>query len=566
MKKFYDYLLMASFIVWGLQVSAQKKYVDEVFVDADIEVTYNIKYATNIDFLISKFVNPTQIGMDLTVIKTAVATGQPIPTTYYNPFDTTTHVKVTDLKMDVYAPKASSDTTTARPVIIYLHTGNFLPPGINGSPLGYRTDSTAQILCRQWAKRGYVAISASYRLGWNPLAQTVQERRGQLLNAVYRAIHDVQRCVMSIRMEAGGSNTFRVDSTKIALFGEGTGAYISLAYVTMDKFEELELPKFINPVTAKSYIDVATVGKLDGSGGALNLYGAPKTDLSVVAAVAAGGALADTSWLEEGDAAMISIQCIRDPFAPFDEGIVIVPVTGEDVVEVQGANLYIEKANAVGNNDAFKNMPNDDVLTSIARAKYGKTYDYIYPSPRDKVTLKASLEGLYAVDIAAGASLFQNEAQPWQWWDPQSPAALAVVDKGPPPITAHMASLRSNPNMSPAKGRAYADTIQGYVCPRLAIVMGYYTTNDFVGVNEVTTVNARIYPNPSTGMFTIAYDGQGSINEIYVRDFNGRTVGYSNNLGERTATVDLSNLSSGHYVLHILTDEGTAVQKVQLTK
>jgi Secretion system C-terminal sorting domain len=563
MKRYYSYLLAASLMIWSLQLSAQKKYVDEVFGDADIAITNGVKYATNIDFLTSKFTNQGKVIADLTVIKTAVALKQAIPATYYNPFDTNSVVKVTDLKMDVYAAKSSADTTSARPVIIFLHTGNFLPPGINGTPNGFRNDSSAQYLCQQWAKRGYVAISASYRLGWNPLAPTVQERRGQLLNAVYRAIHDVKRCVMNLRMDAAGANAYSINPAQIALYGEGTGAYIALAYSTMDKHSELELTKFLNPLSGKSYIDTLQVGGLDGAGGLLNLYGPPTTNLDVVATVSTGGALADTSWLEAGDAPMIALHCIRDPFAPFNEGIVIVPTTGEDVVEVQGANLYIEKAVNLGNNDVFKGMPNDDMLTSIARSKYGKTFDYIYPAPRDKMTLKTNLEGLYALDVPAGASVFENASQPMQWWDCNSPAGQTVVAPGPPPITACMAAMRSNPNI-PARGKAYIDTIQGYMLPRLCVIMGYCATGDFVGINDISKINANIFPNPTTGIFNIDYEGVGRIQEIVVRDVNGRVMTSVISMNQRSGTVDVSALSKGHYFVELVTDAGTTVKKIQL--
>ena len=173
MKRIYSVVMSAAFLVAGFQASAQKRYVEEIFTDADIEVNAGVTFATNIDFLTSKLTDPARIFQDLTAIKTALAMGQPIPSTHYNPLDTSTKVKVTDIKMDIYYPKTSVDTSSARPVIIFLHTGNFLPPGINGNPLGSRNDSSAIILCRQWAKRGFVAISADYRLGWNPLATTV---------------------------------------------------------------------------------------------------------------------------------------------------------------------------------------------------------------------------------------------------------------------------------------------------------------------------------------------------------------------------------------------------------
>ena len=342
MKKIYTLTLVLFLMGTTLITNAQKRYIGEIYTDAEIEVVSNVKFATNIDFLTSSFTDQAQVVADLTASKTALFMGQPIPATHYNPADAGSKVKVTDLKMDIYKPLSSVDNTTDRPVVVFIHTGNFLPPPINGSPSGLKTDSSAIVLCQSWAKRGYVAISIDYRLGWNPLATSVFERRGQLLNAVYRAIHDTKQAVRYVKDNAA---TYNIDPTKVVLYGEGTGAYVGLAYETLDKYPEMELAKFINPLSQKSFIDTAQVGRIDGSGGLLNLYGPSTTSAEVNAVVSAGGALADTSWLEAGNAPMISFQCVRDPFAPFNEGTVIVPTTNEDVVEVQGANLYIEKAN-----------------------------------------------------------------------------------------------------------------------------------------------------------------------------------------------------------------------------
>lgn len=569
MKRVYAYLMVAGFMLSSLQLFAQKRYIDEVYTDADIEVTSNVTYATNIDFLRSSRLSSAsqlQVGTELTAIKTALFTGQPIPATHRNLADTTSVIKVQDVKMDIYAPKASADTTSARPVIIYLHTGNFLPSPLNGSPVGTTVDSSAIVLCQGWAKRGYVAISADYRLGWNPLASGPTgefERRGTLLNAVYRSIQDIKQCVAGLKVEASGTNMYKIDPDKIVLYGEGTGAYISLAYNSLDKYSEISLPQFLNPLTQKSFVDTTLVGRIDGSGipQSLTLYGPPRANMDVAAVVAAGGALADTSWLEAGDKPIIAFQCIRDPFAPFNAGTVIVPTTQEDVVDVTGSNTYIAKANALGLNDAFKDMGND-VYSTIAREKYGKTFDYIYPSPRDEITVNDNLEGLFAIDLKAGASLFQNQAGPWQWWDPNSPLAKAEFQPG---VTTHMASLQSNPDMSPAKGRAYVDTIQGYMCPRIAVIHGYYTTAE-LSAPSISELNGKTYPNPTNGVLNIDMNDKTQINAITVSDISGKVVMTINDLNTSSTSLDLSNLYDGYYFLQVYTELGMATQKIVLAR
>src|SRR5436190_2685777 len=119
-------------------VSAQR-YLNEIFINAQLTITPDIIYGTNIDFLTSNFSSPL-VPNDITTLQTAVALGQPIPAAYYNPADNSTAIKVTDVRMDVYEPDQGIDAVTARPVVVYLHTGNALPPPLNGSPTGTRKD------------------------------------------------------------------------------------------------------------------------------------------------------------------------------------------------------------------------------------------------------------------------------------------------------------------------------------------------------------------------------------------------------------------------------------------
>ena len=79
----------------GLSVSAQDRYLDDVF--SAVTVTSDVTYATNISIL------PMLTG------------GVPGPAT---------------LNCDIYEPGGVWDSVTNRPVIILVHTGSFLPPVI----------------------------------------------------------------------------------------------------------------------------------------------------------------------------------------------------------------------------------------------------------------------------------------------------------------------------------------------------------------------------------------------------------------------------------------------------
>lgn len=456
-------ILLLTFLTATLGAFSQR-YLDEVFTSSDIIVESDVIYATNIDFMTSNLAGANTM-VDIGTLSALADNEMAYPAEYYDPMDASTDIKVVDIPMDIYYPDPSVDDVEARPLIVYLHTGNFLPPPLNGSTTGLKTDSAAVELCMGWAKRGYVAVSVDYRKGWNPIAPTVQERRGTLLNAVYRAIHDAKMAVRYLRADALGDNMYEIDESKIVLYGQGSGGYASQAYTTLDNAPvELFLEKFLpNPFDPEtSYIDTLAVGPVSGFGypNSVNLYRDNGVSAEVHMSINAGGALADESWLEAGDVPMVALNCVRDDFAPFHEGTVIVPTTQEDVVDVHGANFFIQKAVDLGNNDSFINIPDGDPYTDAARALYGETIEV---SQGNTIDINDTPEGLFPI-IRPLYPFLTNESAPWEWWDPNSAIALTEVAPG---ITAHMASLSSNPDMSPEKGKLYVDTIQGYILPRV---------------------------------------------------------------------------------------------------
>lgn len=542
-------VLLFALSLTSVGVFAQARYTSEVF--SQVSVNADVTYATNISFLLSDFSDPQQVAADVGALKTAVAMGNPIPAQYYNPADTSTDVKVTDLKMDIYEP--TGDTATNRPVVIYIHTGNFLPPGINGGINGDKRDSAAIVMCQKLARRGFVAIAPNYRLGWNPLDPNQFVRRAQLLNAVYRAIHDMKELVRVVKADAGNLG---IDKDNIAFFGEGSGGYVALAYATLDKWAEVEIPKFINPATNSSFVDSNLVGNIEGLNGTLNLYldNGESTDIDFCMNM--GGALADLSWLEAGDVPMVSVHCVRDPFAPFDEGTVVVPTTQDDVVDVSGANVFIEKANALGNNSSFTSQTYNDPITLEARARYGVTYQYIFPAPFDTISVNNNVEGLFPVLRPLASSLFRNNGSPWQWWDPNGPIASDTLDPGPPVITYHMAGLASNPNMSPSFGRTYQDTILGYTVPRMVYSMNLISNDEF-DLNSVV----ELYPNPAQDRIAVQImDQQVKAQSYEILDATGKQM-LRGDLSDQNRTINISALKAGVYIFKLSSNQGVSSQR-----
>ena len=83
-----------------------------------------------------------------------------------------------------------------------------------------------------------------------------------------------------------------------------------------------------------------------------------------------------------------------------------------------------------------------------------------------------------------------------------------------------------------------------------------------VGINEISDVDYSIFPNPTTGIITIkgAQDAQ-----ITVYNMIGNIV-YQNNKAEKSTQIDLSNLSTGSYVIRIINNNKVITKKIILSK
>ncbi len=561
MKKGLPLIMCAAGSMFASIGIAQQRYVEEIFTDAQLEITPNITYGTNIDFLTSNFSSP-DVPANILELQTAVSSGTAIPAAYFDPTNAATAVKVKDLQMDIYAPDADEDDVELRPLVIYVHTGNALPPPLNGSPVGTRTDSSAVEICKRMARRGYVAASISYRLGWNPLAPSEEERRGSLLNAIYRAIHDVRQSVRYLKQSASEGNIYGICTSRITVIGEGTGGYIALANATLNDPAELFIEKFrpdpFDPTV--SYIDTNAVGNLQGFNGQLTLYRPNGYDHSTHFCVNLGGALADISWLEDGDVPMVAFHTVFDPFAPFTEGIVIVPTTGGPVVPVHGSNHFMEVVNEFGNNDAFADLPDGDPFTDRARDLYGTTHAH----GSNSVTINENVEGLFPLitpDWPAQQAGLNEEAGPWQWWDPNSPVAQAIVAQ--PNITAHMAASASNPNMSASKARAVIDTVMGYLNPRILAALDLDAECGGVGMDEQEHgISINIYPNPAADRITIT-SGSGMITRYALFDAQGREVLHATPNSDRI-DLERKGLAAGEYLLRSHLGERITTRKFVL--
>ena len=570
MKKLNTLLIAVLFIFCSSGINAQR-YLNEVFTDAQIEQISNVTYGENYSVLGTILdalsgVNPPQLPSAI------------------------------NLRMDIYQPIVAQDTAVRRPLIVYMPTGNFLPPVVNGAPTGSRRDSSAVNIARQMAKRGYVCAVIEYRQGWNPRSPIQLVRTSTILNAAYKGQQDSKAAVRFFRADAATTNTYKIDPDRVVLFGEGTGGYVALAHAYVDKpFKISRLPglgdnKFLrteNPDS--SVVDTSRIGNFDGTNTipfdlsafaqtgdftkvSGNIANNPSYSSAAQFVINMGGALGDPSWLEAGQIPMIGIHAVRDPNAPYQIGDVIVPTTGDIVIPfASGAGYNVTRANELGNNASFATLPFSDPITSIVEARYGQNIGF----GGEQIAV-GNGKGLLPFILAENPVRMFNHGSPWQFWNSNQPEAMAIVPGSNPPISAHNASKLSNPFMNDdelvggsnelgrSKALAYIDTVQRYIQPRLVCALGLAQCADVISVKEIPANDiVSVYPNPSNDFVNVTIKpGNGTISSYEMIDVTGKLVKSANRINEYQLFVSRDNLPSGLYLLRIQTAKGFSTQRV----
>ncbi len=547
---------LLAFCIGNANVFGQERYLDEVF--AEVTVEENIPFGENVTIL------PALVG------------GFP---------------SIDPLVMDIYHPEG--DTVSDRPIAMYLHTGSFIPAVANGSITGSKGDYTVVETCTRLAKMGYVAVAISYRQGWNPTASTESNwRTRSLLQAAYRGIQDLKTCIRYFhKTVAEEDNPYRVNADQIAVLGQGTGGYIALGAAALDKVSELELPDLLDP-QALPYVDPMVFGNVDGTG-----YPNPMdttyssdilgTDIGISIpfnipnhveypsdfqlAYNFGGALASTDWIDENSVPMISAHVPEDPFAPFQEnGNVIVPITGEFVITVDGPAGFIPAANAAGANDVLNNRVFGDAYTEAAESAAVKIVE-------DNIVPDADYTHLFPL-IRPDDGI--DEAGPWDFTDPafwsceQNPGLpdfLCAQFGCDDPETQgycdlYPGMLDNNPDMSKAKADAYIDTLIGFFAPRSVVALGLEGEEQFwmTGLEDIAPENMLVAPNPATDVVNINL-ADNQIHSIRLFDLAGKLVKEVRAVNATQYQLHREDISNGLYIIQIRDKEGKiGVEKILL--
>lgn len=515
--------LFAAMLLLGFGATAQPhRYLDQVF--SDVKKTSAVTY-----------------GQNFTVLTISI----------------TGHTSREDLRMDVYEPEG--DTEAQRPLILYFHTGNFLPwinpatmLSVNQSCGGTRNDPAAVEMCTRLAKMGYVVASVDYRLGWRPDLLDELQRRFTLINAAYRGVQDARTCIRFFRKDAAvDGNTFRIDPNRIALFGQGTGGYLSLNTAALDKYSEIlttsepgkfllnGLPMIIEAYNGDPYGVQANIGIVDA------LYagatGFPVGDTLYVPnhvgyssdinlSVNLGGALGDKAWLDANTPPILSFHVPEDPFAPCGDGLVIVPGVNFPVVNVTGSCGVQPIQDQLGNNDVFElgGLLNDP-LSVFAR------------------TINSGHEGFFPFLRPA------TNSSPWEWNtfvpNTQLPNGMIV------PL---------NCTTNDATAKTAIDTIMAFFAPRACRAMGLACPGVSTSAENLFDAGAilTVMPNPAKTEVWFSTDAEHPIQAIELFDMSGRMVRQVRGIENSAYTLRRDGLTNGMYVAKLYFPQGIAAKRI----
>lgn len=525
MKKFYIISTFLCCIFLQQLLTAQQRYIDEVFTDDQITVLKDEKYGVNMSILAQLF-NPM---VD-------------VPT-------------LDELTMDVYMPSADVDEATNRPALVVLAGDGYLPRYTNVCH-GTKEDIYHVALAMKWAKLGYVAILVDVRKGYNPLGTQPGIFQQQLTGALTRGTQDMRSVARFLRKDvAEGSNQYNIDPEKMILWGSGAGApaaVTNVGYATT--LAEYETPNYIIQNDQGEFIntyDNTLFGNLMGTepgfDAAGNISNLPANngcyDSNYALLISAGGVNVDTFIVQAGEAPMIHFMATNFPTAGTEMIPFNLPATGDFCCLLFTNHTYQRQTTEAGNNDAWVGVEFSDPIANV-RLDYPATPDVVDP-----------IEGLYPIAGPMG------NIEPWLFWDE---AACAAAPNG----EAVVGNTNTRyPGASLELMNSLLDEMTRYATPRACITLGLGCEGITTGLREEVVESARISvsPNPSTGTFIFETPTDKLMEAISIYSVTGHLL-YQTEVYHHTFTAANLDLVSGIYIAKVKFEDGVASKKITVGK
>lgn len=96
------------------------------------------------------------------------------------------------------------------------------------------------------------------------------------------------------------------------------------------------------------------------------------------------------------------------------------------------------------------------------------------------------------------------------------------------------------------------------------------TTNctlvNFTGLNNQSILEFKVYPNPSTGQFTIDINNNNQSYSIQILDITGQVIYTKGQIATSKTQIDLNSIAEGVYFVKVKTENGKTVKKILIQK
>lgn len=336
--------------------------------------------------------------------------------------------------------------------------------------------------------------------------------------------------------------------------GEGAGGSIAIASASLDTYEDLVIPKFMgDDIDGDGIPDPMIIESINGdlngetliglmpvNGDTLAIPNHPGYPSNVQLCVNFSGMMLDTSWLEADDPPFISFHVPHDPIYPYETGTWIND-PGDVNFELHGSHLIAQLIHQYGNNQVFTDANIQDVFTIAANAK-NDGFEGLFPFLRPVGTSPLNGSPTY-------------EGSPWGWWDSTYWSQIAhpfcPISYPLSACNFHIINALNNPDMSAEKGKAYTDSIIGYLAPRAyaALNLAYSC-----GVNTLEIVDQRqteliISPNPASSHIIIRSPDNHLLQTVRVYNLSGQMVKNMTEVNSREFLIDRDGLAKGMYIV-----------------
>ena len=193
-------------------------------------------------------------------------------------------------KMDIYT--GNGDTATNRPLIIFHHGGSYYQ--------GSKENPGSVDFCTAFAKRGYVAVSANYRLVSLLNIVSFLSSHAEQYEEVLKATSDMKAVIRFFKKEFANGNLYGIDTNAIFVGGISSGGITAVHTAYIDQLSDLPT----SPIDVQAIAN--SLGGLEGDAGN---YGFSS---SVNGVINFAGGIQQLSWIDSSDEPIFSAQGDND--------------------------------------------------------------------------------------------------------------------------------------------------------------------------------------------------------------------------------------------------------------